>query len=155
MQHIHSIITIHSIWIIWLDTPEISCLWDISCDISCFCRHCYPHHPRLQPWLSSYVQLVSPPLQTVCRLDAVSKLYISDTIEIRIMIFPGMKGLDVDHLWWVLQCCSLIFLKVIVVSLFPNADQLKVCYIYYKCLKLRTCHYSLKDSWRNFKFVDC
>ncbi len=27
--------------------------------------------------------------------DALSKLYISDTIKVRIMIFTGMEGLDV------------------------------------------------------------
>ncbi len=58
--------------------------------------------------IAQFLHLVSPFLETVCRNDALSKLYISDTIEVSTMNFTGMKGLDADHIRWVLQYGSLI-----------------------------------------------
>ena len=34
-------------------------------------------------------------------------------------------------------------------------DQLNICCIYYKHLKLRTCGPDLKNSWRNYRFINC
>ena len=86
-------------------------------NISCFCRHYYPHSLWMQPYLSSYTCFHLTWKHGI-DTDAICKVYISETTEVRVVICTGMNGLDVHHFQQALQCLCGLFFSDIVSTIF-------------------------------------
>ena len=78
----------------------------IEQDVSCFRRYYNPHHTWLQSYCCSYTQFHLSWKHGV-DADAISKLYISKSIKVRIMIFLEINDRDVYHFQWASQHCIL------------------------------------------------